>query len=275
MSRPAPGFSVVYLYGFVPQGQPVPCREGAADVALPGVVALADVLPSEGFTGAALEARLQDPAWVTEQARRHTSVLAAAMDVGPVVPARLCTMFTSAAALRDALEGDVARIAGTLERLRGRREWSLKLYVDEAAVRAACQRDDPSLADPADASATGAEWMRRKQRAFRLAERVNERTERASGDALDATAALSADVRLRPLLSEAASGVASPMALNAALLVARDAEAAVRHEAERLAASLGEGGHLLVLSGPWPCFSFCDDDADPDLPGVQAAGRGA
>ncbi len=269
---PSAGPSVVYLYGVVPAGQPLPGRDGAADVALPGLVALADLLPASGFTGAALQARLEDVAWVAEQARRHTSVLAAAMELGPVVPARLCTLFSGPDALRDALARDADRLREALGRIEGRREWSVKLYLDDGRARAACVRVDPSLADVPPAAATGAEWMRRKQRASRLSDRVAERAEQAAQEALDSMEALAAEIRIRPLLSEAASGVPGTMVLNLALLVDREAEAAVQEEADRLAVALDEEGLALALSGPWPCFSFCDDGIGAG-PAGDAAGE--
>jgi hypothetical protein len=256
---PSTSPSIVYLYGVVPDGQARPARDGAADVALPGMVALADVLPAGEYSGAALQARLQDVAWVAEQARRHTSVLSAAMELGPVVPARLCTLFSGPDALRDALARDADRLQDALARIRGRREWSVKLFMDEERVRAACLRDDPSLADAPATASSGAEWMRRKQRASHLADQVTGRAETAAGEVLDALEALADETRLRPMLSEAASGVPGTMALNLALLVHGEAEAAVQEEADRLAVALDEDGFQLTLSGPWPCFSFCDD----------------
>jgi hypothetical protein len=267
------GSSVVYLYGVIPAGQVLPELGGApaGSVALSGVVAITDLLPAEEFSGPALEARLQDVEWVAAQARRHTTVLASAMEHGPVVPARLCTLFSSTDALRDSLERTGDGLLATLERLRGRREWGLKLFVDEARVRATCVAEDADLAEPpavADAPASGAAWMQRKRREALLAERATERAEQTANDVLDEMDRTAAEVRVRPTLSEAASGVAEAMVLNAALLVDAEAEPAMRGAAESLAGHLEEQGFHLVLSGPWPPFSFCDAEDVEDDAGV-------
>jgi len=262
--------SVVYLYGIVPEGQALPVGDDApaGSVALGGVVALADLVPAEEFSGPALEARLLDPEWVAALARRHTSVLASAMDHGPIVPARLCTLFSGPAALRESLEQTREQLIETLERLRGRREWGIKLFFDEARVRAACIAEDPDLAAPppdAGAPGAGAAWMFRKRREAQLAERVTARAEQVANEVLDEAEALASETRVRPTLSTAASGVAETMVLNAALLVDLDAEPAMRDAVEGLARTLDEQGFHLVLSGPWPAFSFSEaDDAEDD-----------
>ncbi|MEI7703321.1 MAG: GvpL/GvpF family gas vesicle protein [Deltaproteobacteria bacterium] len=258
------GGSVVYLYGIVPSGQAVPPRDGSevAHVALPSVVAVADLLPAEGFTGAALESRLQDIEWISAQARLHTTVLGQAMEHGPVVPAHLCTLFSSTGALRDFLEKNEIRLQETLERLRGRREWGLKLYCDESRVRAKCLADDPELSSQPDAgtAGTGASWMLRKRRDALLSDRLSERIEQAAQAVLDELGGSAADVRVRPALTEAASGVAQPMILNAALLVDVDAEAALHDAVATLGGTLEDDGYHLVLSGPWPPFSFSEEE---------------
>ncbi len=255
--------SVVYLYGIVPVGQALPDRDGAepAHVALDSVVALADLLPAESFTGAALETRLQDVAWVSAQARLHTTVLGQAMEHGPVIPAHLCTLFSSTSALREFLVQNEERLQGTLERLRGRREWGVKLFCDEERVRARCIAVDPELSPGAEPGASGAAWLLRKRRDAQLSERVAERVEQTGEAVLDELAAAAAELRVRPILTEAASGVAEPMTLNAAILVDIEAEAALHATLERLGSALEDDGYRLVLSGPWPPFSFSEEEA--------------
>ncbi len=270
MDPTRPPSSVVYLYGIVPAGQAVPGRDGfvAGDVALQDVVAIADLLPAGEFTGAALEARLQDMEWVTAQARRHTTVLESAMEHGPVVPARLCTLFSSPAALRDFLVGSADGLRETLERLRGRREWSLKIYCDEARLREACAAESTAGepgGQPAEGGSAGMNWMLKKRRDALLEDRVIERSEQVACSVFDEMASLVEDIRARPVLTEAASGVAEPMILNAALLVSIEGEQAMQAAVEEWAAELEGDGYRLALSGPWPSFTFCEpEQADGD-----------
>ncbi len=274
--------SVVYLYGIVPAGQALPVREGLVpgDLALLGVVAIADLLPAGEFTGAALEARLQDTEWVTAQACRHTTVLEAAMEHGPVVPARLCTLFSGPDALREFLATSADGLRDTLDRLRGHREWSLKLYCDEVRLREACSAED-AAGDPggpqAGGGSPGRNWMLKKRRDALLEERVAERSEQAACSVHDEMADLVADIRARPTLTEAASGVAEPMILNAALLVSLEGEQAMQAAVETRAAVLAADGYRLVLSGPWPAFSFCEPEHAGEsgaLDAVEAGGPG-
>jgi len=267
MQSAVPGSSVVYLYGVVPAGQALPDRDGtpAGDVALPSLVAIADFLPAAEFSGAALEQRLKDVEWVANQARRHASLLGRAMEHGPVVPARLCTLFSSTEALRASLLRTEPQLRDALERLRGRREWGVKLYSDEARLRVRLLADEPAAAGAATVAppSDGAAWMMRKRREAMLADQVLERAEAMATAVLDELAATCSEVRIRPTLPESTTGVAEPMILNVALLVDAGEEAALKAAVDDLSASLGDDGYALVLSGPWPPFSFADPEDSP------------
>jgi len=104
--------------------------------------------------------------------------------------------------------------------------------------------------------------------AAQLAERVTERAEQVANDVLDETETLATEVRVRPTLSEAASGVAQAMVLNAALLVDLESERGMGEAVEDMARELEVQGFELVLSGPWPPFTFSEpedvvDDGEP------------
>jgi len=82
-------------------------------------------------------------------------------------------------------------------------------------------------------------------------------------------ATLVADIRVRPILTEAASGVADPMILNAALLVSVEGEQAMHAAIEEWAARLEGDGFRLALSGPWPPFTFCEPGRTVDEAGLD------
>ena len=102
--------------------------------------------------------------------------------------------------------------------------------------------------------------MQKKRRDAQLAERVAERSEQAACQVFDEMATRVADIRARPTLTEAASGVAEPMILNAALLVPIEEEPAMHAAVETLAGTLADEGCRLALSGPWPPFTFSEPE---------------
>ena len=124
------GGQVLYLYGVVPSGQPLPASDVVPLQAIPfsTLVALVEPVPASEFSPETLEQRLQSVDWVAPLARKHTAVLEDAMQHGPVFPARLCTLFTSATALTNSLAENEQRFHEALSLLRGRQEWGLKMF---------------------------------------------------------------------------------------------------------------------------------------------------
>jgi hypothetical protein len=134
---------VVYLYGFVPPGGPLPpaALTGIGDapvelVAGDGVDAVISRLPGHTFSAATVEARLEDLAWVGEQGLAHERVVLWFVDSHRILPARLFTLFSGDAALRDALAARAPAVRAALDRVGDRREWNLKVSYDpETLVR--------------------------------------------------------------------------------------------------------------------------------------------
>lgn len=275
----AGGDRILYLYGVVASGRTVRPVDGAAleVVASSSLVAVVEAVSRDEFSPEALEDRLRCIDWVAPLARKHTAVLEAIMQREPVIPARLCTLFSSASAVADALAHSAQRFHDALRLIQGRQEWSCKLFCDEARLRAVIGAGDPgvrALDDAARTASQGQAYVLRKQRDARLAEVAAARVDAVVDDVVDTLVDTLAEagvlardpefagVRLRELLPEAATGRPEPMALNAALLVDVDRTGALRASIDALRARLAGEGFALELTGPWPPYSFCDGELD-------------
>ena len=276
------GRRVLYLYGVVPRGQPLPAHEAAPLEAVPHarLVAVVEPVCAREFSAEELERKLQCVGWVAPLARRHAAVLEAAMRHGPVVPAGLCTLFTSARALTRLLADNEERFHDQLSWLEGRQEWGLKIFCDEDRLRSTLGARDPAvlaLAAAAAAASPGQAYVLGKKRDGRLAEVVSVRIDEVVDEVLDEVdgevegplAALAVDMRQRPLLAEARAGRRAAMVLNCALLVDTTVCPAFHAAAAELAARLEAEGFALELTGPWPAYSFCD--LGPSEPGSEEA----
>lgn len=261
-----PGEQLLYLYGIVPAGQPVPACGPAALQAIPiaSLVALVEPVPASEFSAGALDERLQRLDWIVPLARRHEAVLEDIMRHGPVIPARLCTLFSSAGALAGSLGERTAQLDETLRWLDGRQEWGVKVYCDEARLHLLVGSSDPqalALEAAAAAASAGQAYVLRKQRDARVAEVVAARVDAILDEVWDTLGAAAVDIRLRPTLTEAATGRREAMVLSAALLVEYYAERELHAVVAELAAKLGPEGIAVELSGPWPPYAFCEDDS--------------
>ena len=257
---------VLYLYGVIPEDQILPCQPGVPlrAVSHATVTAMVETVCAREFSPQALEEKLQSVEWVACLARKHEAVLEQAMRHGPVVPARLCTLFSNTDVLDRSLADNEERFQAALERIRDREEWSIKAFCDERRLRDAAVAGDLELQtlDATIAAASpGRAFVLRTQREGRAAELAVRCLEALVDEALTALEPVAADLRLRPLLAESVTGQDEPMALNAAVLVDVPARDAFRATFAEISSWFQVEGLVFELSGPWPAYSFCDADA--------------
>ncbi|MCX4830423.1 GvpL/GvpF family gas vesicle protein [Streptomyces sp. NBC_01016] len=213
-----------------------------------GLVAVVGSVPERDFAEAPLHAHLEDLDWLTETARAHQNVIAALTTVTSPLPLRLATVFRDDAGVRLMMEQEERRFRAGLDRLAGRVEWGVKVYVEE-----------PEAPAPAAGPATSGRDYLRRRRAERTAR--DDTWRRAEGFAQELHDELSlhaAHTRVHPPQNPELSRVSGLNVLNAAYLVERsDAEEFV----ERVDATKDREPDLRVeLTGPWAGYSFTADD---------------
>ena len=95
-----------------------------------GLVAVVSHVPERDFAEGPLHARLEDLDWLSETARAHQGVIDALTVVTTPLPLRLATVFRDDSGVRTMLEAREADFGRTLDRLTGRVEWGVKVYVE-------------------------------------------------------------------------------------------------------------------------------------------------
>jgi hypothetical protein len=272
----------LYLYGFVPQGTTLPAAglAGVADAPvelLPAGSVLAAVsrVPADEYAPGAVEARSEDLRWLAQQGVRHEGVIAWFVDHAEILPMRLLTLYSSAAALaRDADERG-GWIHAQLERFRGLREWDLKIAYDPDRLSAEAGRHSPAIADLdrelAEAQ-PGRRFLLQRKRRDLVGREVGVVARRLAGELLDRVVPQVDRHVLLPL--QAGEPGAAPVVLNAALLVAAPAAADLAREVRTAAAALAEAGMTVSFSGPWAPYRFFGegDDGRPGAAGGAPPG---
>jgi Gas vesicle synthesis protein GvpL/GvpF len=202
-----------------------------------------------------LRANLNDREWLERHARLHEDVLLAVAAATDVVPFRFGTICNTAADLRALVGVREEALLASLERVRGRIELGIKLWVDEARLAAALEPDAGA------APSSG--------RAYLEARRAEQRRA-ADADAVVAEVACDAYLRLSAVAADGVVNRPQPreltgrderMLLNAAFLV-ESGDARLRDEAARLDAELRERGFSIELTGPWPPHNFVDEQQE-------------
>jgi hypothetical protein len=198
------------------------------------------------FSEDTLQRNLEDLTWLAETARAHHAVVEAAWQHHPVAPLRLATVYLDDDNVRALLRDREAAFAAALDRIRGRREWGVKVFA-------------LSLPDAApDGSGTdaelgpGAAYLMRKRMARDRAARARQDVEDAAADLHSRLSAAAAACHVYPPQDPRLSGRHEEMVLNGAYLVEESAADAFTDVVQAW-----HSPHLHVeLTGPWVPYSF-------------------
>lgn len=257
--------SVVYLYGFVPASSPVPSA-GVAGVAdapvrlldLGEVHAVVADLPATAYAADVVESRLKDLAWVGEQGMAHERVVVWFADHSEILPARLFSLYSGDAALREAVRPRMEEVTAGLRSLSGRREWNLKVAYDADELTSHGSEISPELKrmDQEMAAATpGKRYLLERRRTDMLRQELGRAARALADELLEALSKHAVDSRVLPLTDSEDSGT---VVLNAALLVSRNAEAGLRSQAAELYQHYTALGMIVSFSGPWAPYRFVE-----------------
>jgi hypothetical protein len=256
----------LYLYGFVDEGSvpdPPATLAGISGrrvelVDLGGVRAAVSAVPAEAFAPERMEERVHDLEWIGEQGALHERVVTWFVDHGGILPVRLLTLYSGAEALRTSVAGQRDALRRQMERLRGLREWDLKVLFDPHALSEHLQEVSSEVArlqQEIDQSSPGRRYLLERKRA----QLVAEETSRVARDlAADLYAKLGKLTREARRLAIPPEKTELPVVLNAAYLVERGQETALSTAATAEVARLAALGLDARLTGPWAPYRFLD-----------------
>lgn len=128
-----------------------------------GLVAVVSSVPEGDFAEAPLREHLEDLDWLGATARAHQQVVDALTAVTTPLPLRLATVFRDDSGVRVMIEAGEEAFRRTLDRLDGRVEWGVKVYIEGGEEQA------EAAAAPAAKPASGRDYLR--QRRSRVQER--------------------------------------------------------------------------------------------------------
>jgi hypothetical protein len=250
----APG-NAYYVYGLLPVDAAIPSGVDAipgidpafAVMALPHgeIQAAASKVPLCEYDEAELAARFEDLAWVEEKVRRHQEVQERLMAYGPLVPLRFCTLYRSPERVEALLAENYAHWAQLLQALRGKQEWGVKVYLDQAALVARVGEVSPKvqkLKAQIDQRSNGAAYFVKKQLEDAIGEEVERITDEYAQDSHDRLTACAVAACLNSLQNAEFAGTDAKMLVNGAYLVDDARWAAFRAELAALEARYGPLG---------------------------------
>lgn len=200
------------------------------------------------FGEEALVRNLEDLAWLEEVARGHDDVVRAVAGTAAIAPMRLVTICSTDASVRDRIEHLHDDLVAVLDRVEGRREWSVKAYAVPAT-----QQPEPASAEAATTGAGAAYLQRKREQADRRRAASEKSIEVADQIHRELAGHAVAGRRLQPQ-DPKLTGRAEPMILNGAYLVAIEDGDAFTAAVSAIAERTEEA--TIEVQGPWPPYSF-------------------
>lgn len=216
-----------------------------------GLVAVVSTVPEGEFSEDALRTRLEDLDWLAATARAHQGVIDALTTVTTPLPLRLATVFRDDSGVRSMIEAREDDFRRALDRLEGRVEWGVKVYVESEPAQ-------PAAAAPARA-ASGRDYLRRRRESTHARDELWQRAEAFAQRLHERLAGRAEASRLHPPQNATLSRATGRNVLNAAYLVRRaDSEEFV----ETVDRTKDEAPGIRVeLTGPWAAYSFTQEFA--------------
>jgi hypothetical protein len=213
-------------------------------------------VPEADFGEAALKSHLEDLDWLAATARAHEGVVDALTTVTTPLPLRLATVFRDDSAVRMMIEDREEYFERLLDRLHGRVEWGVKVYLEPEPA-------EPRLAEPEPAAAarpaSGRDYLRRRREHTHAQEERWQSAERFAHLLHERLAERAEDFRMHPPQSFTLSGAPGRNVLNAAYLVPR---AHSEEFVELVDRAKGDAPGIRVeLTGPWAAYSFSGEES--------------
>jgi len=220
---------------------------------------------SEEFASEEIQRKAQeDLNWIKEKAVIHEKVVEEAMrkngKILNLIPMRFGTIFQDKVRLEETLKKDYSRVKEVLERIRGKQEWSLKVYLkDRRKFEQVIKEKDEKIKEKereiADVPEGMAFFMEEELKEVISEELGKELTNIAEGLFEDLKKQAIASVKNK-ILEKELTGRQEPMVLNVAYLIPEENIEDFNKEAQRLNQEIQANGFYLETGGPWPAFNF-------------------
>ncbi|MEU6394014.1 GvpL/GvpF family gas vesicle protein [Streptomyces sp. NPDC046939] len=240
-----------------------------------GLTAVVGHVPAEEFSETALRRNLENLDWLADTARAHQAVIAALASVTSPLPLRLATVFRDDSGVRAMLETEQERFRTSLERIRDRVEWGVKVFVEDQPKESPAPADSGTgprerISAQALGAGSGRDYLRRRRAEREGRDQIWRKAETFAQELHDRLAERSVETRVHPPQNPELAKTSGRNVLNGAYLVPRaESEAFV----ELVDATKDEQPGLRVeLTGPWAAYSFSTPPEEREDPAEPTAG---
>ncbi len=227
--------------------------------------AVVSKVSSEEFRSEEVQKKAQeDLKWIKEKGVAHERVIEEAMrrndKILSLIPMRFGTIFREKARLKQVLDKDYSKIKGVLEKIQGKQEWGVKVYLkDKRKFEQLIKEKNKAIKEKEREIADLPEGM-----AFFMEEELKEVISKELNKQLDNIVESLFETLKKhavgsvknKVLEKELTGRPEPMVLNVAYLILKEKIEDFRKEVEDLNQEMQTKGFCLEYTGPWPAFNF-------------------
>jgi len=220
------------------------------------LIAVVSNVPRTEFSETKIRDLAENRDWLEEKNKQHQEVISRLAEEYPVIPMGFSTLYPSEEQLKLFLEENYHDLMNLLEKIRDKREWHVKIFLNEGMYKEFLRERDDSIKKLMDEmslnqAGKGYLWQKRlanriERKAFDLAEEVHRRLCRFSSGAV-----------LNKLQPQAVTGRKERMILNGAYLLETGQKESFFQTVNILKETEGPRGFVIEISGPGPCYNFC------------------
>lgn len=227
----------------------------------PGLWLVVCGVPPSRYDGLRLARAMKDLRWVSSCAVAHEELVDRIGRLGPTLPLKRFTIFRDDAHAVAHARGERARLGRLFDRLAGRKEFGLRVELDEGRARASLVRRIARAGEPG----RGAAGLRQRQREWSAARELSGRARGVAAKLYDTLAAKAEQARRR---GEVGGVPEARLLLDALFLVAEKRSAGFAKAVDGATRRLAADGLDVSLTGPGSPYHFIEDEAAPrDLDG--------
>jgi len=229
------------------------------------VAALVSGVDAAVYAGPEVETRSADLEWLGPRARAHDLVVTWASDRGAVVPLPMFSLFRDRAGVGAMLRERGAALARTLNHVRDRQEYGVRVFRIDDALTAHLAVLSPRIAElerSAAAASPGQRYLLTRKLEAERSEELRRISQDVAQRAFDALTRHAAAAVLDALPRRTLEGMAGTAVLNASFLLARDAAEPFTRELTALVEEHEPQGFRFEFTGPWPPYHFVRETTD-------------
>ena len=206
----------------------------------------------------------EDVNWIKEKAQIHEEVIEQAMGKGTsqfvsVIPMQFGVIFKTKEKLEETLGNRYEELKKSLENLKGKQEWGVKVYLKENIFRKTIEeKNEQVLAKKKEIESMpkGMAFFAQKQIDKVVGQEKDKELGRITEEIFENLGQLAFSKNKSKLLEKDFSGMTEEMILNAFYLIEESKLDSFQKKVEELKEQYNSLGFKVEVSGPWPSYHF-------------------